>query len=83
MEPIPDASSYPQTRPCESSAFRQFQPSWLKNSTIGFISQHVDGAYCCACVVFAPDQIGGQEVGQFVTKPYTAWINGAGAFLFI
>ena len=75
LEPNPDASSYPCTRPCESSAFRQFQPSWLKQYPWLHYSHHVDGAYCRACVLFAPDQAGGQDIGQFVTKPYTAWIK--------
>ena len=75
LEPNPDASSYPRTRPCESSAFRQFQPSWLKQYTWLHYSCRVDGAYCRTCVLFAPDQAGGQDIGQFVTKPYTAWIK--------
>ena len=32
-----DTSSYPRTHPCESSAFRHFQPSWLKQYP-GFIT---------------------------------------------
>ena len=75
LEPNPDASSYPRTCPCESSAFRQFQRSWLKQYPWLHYSRHVDGAYCRACVLFAPGQARGQDVGQFVTKPYTAWIK--------
>jgi hypothetical protein len=75
MEPNPNASSYLRTRPCESSALSQFQPSWLKQYPWLHYSRHIDGAYCRACVLFAPDHVGGQDIGQFVIKPYTAWIK--------
>ena len=28
---------------------------------------------CKACVLFAPDQAGGQDLGQFVTSPFKCW----------
>ena len=33
----------------------------------------MDGAFCKACVFFAPNQAGGQDVGQFVTSPFKCW----------
>jgi hypothetical protein len=36
-------------------------------------SQHDDGVYCRACATFAPKQVGGQDLGQFVTKPFKSW----------
>ena len=29
--------------------------------------------YCRACALFAPKQVGGQDLGQFVTKPFKSW----------
>ena len=73
--PDSDASSYLRTRPCESSSYRQFQPSWLKQYSWLHYSKYLDGVYCRACVFFAPNQVGGQDLGQFVSKPFSAWIK--------
>ena len=74
-EPSGDRSSYPRTRPCDSSALRQFQPTWLKQHPWLHYSAHEDGAYCRACVFFAPQHVHGQECGHFVNKPFKSWIK--------
>ena len=33
----------------------------------------LDGAFCKACVLFTPDQAGGQDLGQFITSPFKYW----------
>ena len=68
-EPNADPSAYPRTRLYESGAYRQFQPTWLKSYPWLHYSDHSDGAFCCACVFFPPDKVGGQCPGFFVTKP--------------
>ena len=35
----------------------------------------MDGAFCRACVIFAPEKVGGQISGQFVSKPFKSWIK--------
>ena len=72
-KPSEDASTYPHTRPCESSSYRQFQPSWLKNYPWLHYSCFSDGAFCRACAFFAPDQADGRDLGYFVIKPFRAW----------
>ena len=70
-EPNSDATSYPHTRSCVYSSYRQ--PVWLKQHPWLHYSQHVDGAFCHACAFFAPDLVGGQIPGYFVTKPFKLW----------
>ena len=72
-EPDSDPSSFPRTRPSNSVSYRQFQPSWLKQYPWLHYSQQYDGVYCRACALFAPKQAGGQDLGQFVTKPFKSW----------
>ena len=72
-EPNADPSAYPRTRLYESGAYRQFQPTWLKSYPWLHYSDHSDGAFCRACVFFAPDKVGGQCPGSFVTKPFKFW----------
>ena len=72
-EPDSDPSSFPRTRPSESVPYRQFQPNWLKQYPWLHYSQHDDGVYCRSCVLFAPKQVGGQDLGQFVRKPFKSW----------
>ena len=74
-EPSHDASMYPRTRTCETGSYRQFQPSWLKQYPWLHYSCFSDGAFCRACALFAPDQVGGHDIGNFVTKPFRAWIK--------
>uniref|UniRef100_A0A1X7TIY2 TTF-type domain-containing protein n=2 Tax=Amphimedon queenslandica TaxID=400682 RepID=A0A1X7TIY2_AMPQE len=76
-EPDVHPESYPRTCSHQStrSLFRQFQPSWVKKHPWLHYSRHVDGAYCRACVFFAPDQVSGHTLGHFVTTPFTAWIK--------
>lgn len=71
----PDSSSYPRTRPYGSGSFRQFQPAWKKQYTWLHYSRHLDGVFCHACAFFAPEKVGGQPLGQFVTKPFKTWVN--------
>ena len=73
VEPVSGPSSFPRTRPSDSSSYRQFRPSWLKQYPWLHYSQHDDGVYCRACACFAPKQVGGQDLGQFVTKPFKSW----------
>lgn len=68
-EPNPDQRAYPRKRLHEGKAKRQFQPSWAKLYPWLHYSEHVDGAFCCACAFFAPSKVGGQLPGSFVTKP--------------
>ena len=74
-EPDSDASAYPRTRTSTSTAFRQFQPSWLKSFPWLHYSRHVDGAFCRACAIFLSEgqTVGGQSPGKFVTKPFRSW----------
>ena len=72
-EPNSDPSSFPRTRSSESQPYRHFQPSWTKQYPWLHYSQHDDGAYCRACALFAPKQVGGQDLGKFVTKPFKSW----------
>ena len=72
-EPSKDASTYPRTRPCESSSYCQFQPTWLKNYPWLHYSYFFDGAFCRACAFFAPVQAGGRDLGYFVSMPFRAW----------
>ena len=72
-EPSDDASSYPRTRASETEHFRQFQPSWLKSYPWLHYSPHVDSAFCRACVILGPEVVGGQSLGQFVTKEFRSW----------
>ena len=72
-EPNPDPLSYHRTRPCPSSSLRRFKPGWLKQYPWMHYSQFCDGVYCRACVVFAPYQAGGQDLGKFVLEPFQYW----------
>ena len=72
-EPNCDPLSYPRTRPYLSSSLRQFQPSWMKQYPWLHYSQSVDGAFCRACALFAPNQVGGQYLGKFVASPFKCW----------
>ena len=36
-------------------------------------SMFADGAFCHACALFAPSNVGGQDLGQFVTSPFKCW----------
>jgi hypothetical protein len=74
-EPNPDPSSYPRTRRGSAGAFRQFQPAWVKQHPWLYYSRYCDGLFCRACVCFAPEKVGGQLLGQFVSKPFTTWTN--------
>ena len=53
--------------------YRQFQPSWLRQYPWLHYSQHDDGVYYRTCALFAPKQVGGQDLGQLVTKPFKSW----------
>ena len=74
QEPNADASFYPRTLQCESGPYRGFQPSWLKQHPWLHYSQHVDGAFCRACVFFTRHKVGGQAPGQFVSLPFKNWV---------
>ena len=70
-----DPSAYLQTRPYGTGSFHQFQPAWKEKYPLLHYSQHLDGAFCQACAFFAPEKVGGQALGQFVTKPFKTWVN--------
>ena len=72
-EPNPDPLAYPRTRSSESAPLRQFQPSWVKQYPWAHYSAYCDGVFCQACAFFAPTTIGGNILGQFVTKPFKSW----------
>ena len=72
-EPDSDPPSFPRTRPPDSAPYRQCQPSWLKQYPWFNYSQYDDGVYCRACALFALKQVGGQHLGQLVTKPFKSW----------
>ena len=36
-------------------------------------SKFADGAFCRACALFSPSNVGGQDLGQFVTSPFKCW----------
>lgn len=70
-DPNPDS----RTRPYGSGAFHQFQPSWLAQFPWLHYSEFCDGVFCRACAIFAPELVGGNTLGQFVTKPFKSWTN--------
>ena len=35
----------------------------------------MDDAFCHACVFFAPENVGGQAPGQYITKPFKYWVS--------
>ena len=72
-EPNSDPSVYPRTRPYPTSTLRQFHPSWMNQYPWLHYSKFADGAFCRACVLFAPSSVGGQDPGQFVTLPFKMW----------
>ena len=74
-EPDPDPSVYPRTRPYDSGAFRQFQPSWLRKYPWLHYSPFSDGVFCRACALFAPEKVGGNVLGRFVSKPFKSWAS--------
>lgn len=74
-EPNPDTTIYPRTRTQSSGAYRQFQPSWLKQYPWLHYSKHADGVFCRACAFFAPEKVGGRDPGQFVNKPFKSWVK--------
>ena len=74
LEVNPDVSCYPR-RTYNSGSSRQFQRTWKKQYPWLHYSKHLDGFFCHACVFFAPDTVGGQTPGQFVTKPFRSWVN--------
>ena len=61
----------PNSNPGPSSSLHQFQPSWIKQHPWLHYSKYADGAFRQAYVLFAPRQVGGQDLGQFVTAPFT------------
>lgn len=63
----PNPTSYPRTRQCASGSYRQFQPAWKQQHPWLHYSCHLDGVFCHACALFAPEKAGGQALGQFVT----------------
>lgn len=71
----PNPASYPRTRLYPSGPYWQFQPAWVRQHPWLYYSRHCDGAFCRACVFFAPEQVGGQPLGQFVTTLFRSWAN--------
>ena len=75
-EPKSDVFLYPRTQPFESSSYqRQFQPGWFKSFPWFHYSRHLDGALCRACIFFARQKMGGQNLGSFFNKSFTSWIK--------
>ena len=66
-EPNPNPSFYPKTHCVFSGHLHQFQPSWLKHFPWLQYSAAVDGAFCQACALFAPESVGRHVLGQFVS----------------
>ena len=69
-EPCAEALAYPRTPAYPGSTYmRQFQPAWFKQYPWLHYS-------CCkACAIFAPDKVGGNTPGQFVSKPFDSWVK--------
>lgn len=74
-KPHPDPSCYPRTRPHSLGAFCQFHPAWMRQYPWLHYSNHVDGAFCRACIFFASEKVGGHTPGQFVTKSFKVWVK--------
>ena len=75
-EPSADPSAYPRTPAYPGSTYlRQFQPAWLKQYPWLNYSCHFDGVFCKSCTIFAPEKVGGQTPGQFVSKPFNLWVK--------
>ena len=75
-EPCVDQVAYPRTPTYPGSTYmRQFQPGWFKQYPWLHYSSHVDGAFCKSCAIFAPEEVGGNTPGQFVSKPFNSWVK--------
>ena len=72
-DPNSDPSTHPRT--CRSVAFHQFHQLWLAQCPWVHYGPHIDGVFCRACILFAPATVGGQHLGQFVTKPFKSWVS--------
>ena len=73
-EPNPDPGCYVRTQPYASGAFRQFQPTWMKQYPWFHYSKYKDGVFCRAFAFFAPEKVGGHTLGKFVTKTFN-WVT--------
>lgn len=73
MKPSSNPSAYPFTRFSENGPLRRFKPEWTQQYPWLYYSSYLDGAFCRACMFFAPDIVGGQIPGQFITKPFKLW----------
>ena len=51
----------------------KFQYSWLQRWSWLAYSASKKGAFCKYCVLFAPENAGGQRLGKLVKEPYTNW----------
>ena len=74
-EPNPDAATYLRTCSSDLDSFCQFEPTRLKQYPWLHYSPSLDGVFCRACVFLAPSQVGGQDPGQLVSKPFNTWVK--------
>lgn len=59
---------------------RRFKPEWAKKHPWLHYSQTDDGAYCKACVLFAPADVKQQKLGILVAKPFCVWTKQSSSF---
>ena len=59
---------------------RRFKPEWAQSHSWLHYSPSEDGAYCKACVRFAPTDVKRQKLGSLVSKPFSIWTKQSSFF---
>jgi len=59
---------------------RRFKVQWLSAHPWLSYSRCCDGAYCKACVFFAPEAVSHQKLGVLVTDPFRLWTSQSSVF---
>ena len=75
----------PDTKFCYPTKFmhgcnRRFKPEWTQSHSWIHYSPSEDGAYCKACVLFAPADVKQQKLGSLVNKPFSIWTKQSSFF---
>ena len=56
-------------------AFTNFNWPGTKQYTWLHYSRNLGSAFCHANAFFVPEKVGGQALGQFVSRPFKTWVN--------
>ena len=62
------------------SCNRRSKPEWAQSHSWLHYSPSEDGAYCKACVLFAPTDVKRQRLGSLVSKPFSIWTKQSSVF---